>query len=363
MPIQHPTNPVVDRINTRIAEMATAPPEAPAATAEAAPELAISPTPPDGSEAASASAASDGGSSPPPPDASAAEAPTTAPPEQKTKHQLLEEKLAAVRERRAAQRRDSEARAALTEKQRRAAAEAEADRKAAADERARWEGARKDYRSAFRELGLDARQVYDEMTRQAVEEGKPETQLARMQDAWKAEMASMKEEITQLRKERAESEQRARDSAVQQHFQADFHREVQDQAFAKLRVEYDDSEILGYADALRRQPERLVQTARAHGIRLTDPSRGFTMREILTVLAAAQDAHDTKREQRRAKLQAAPSPAAAGTKPPTVNGTSAPKAGTTVGNDLASARAASGGGRRISRSERIEMEIRKLEGT
>lgn len=273
------------------------------------------------------------------------------PPAAPTTHDLLAEKLAAVRQQNRERKELAAGRRARESAEAEAArirAEAAADREAAQAERAKWEGARGDYKKAFEELGLNAREVYEEMTRQAIEADTPEAKLKAMQAAWKAEMdatvAPLQKELAELR----DRDKRARLDAAERGFSDDFAATVKSETYSALRVEYPDERLFNLARDLRDNPDALFSEARRLNVRLTDPSQGFTMADILNVMHAAHGEHEQGRESRR---QSSPSAAPANTAPtdasakqPTVNGTTAPRnAGSaTIGNDLATARASDG---------------------
>jgi hypothetical protein len=272
---------------------------------------------------------------------------------QAAKRALLEARLAEVTERRKAQR--------LNERAREAARAAEADRQAAAEVRAKFDALKQgNFKEGLAALGRDPRQVFEEMQREAIEANTPEAEIKRLRADFERQMGEklepLQKTIEQLQRERAVLAARDHDAQLQTAFMA----EVQDPEFLSLRTEYDDVDLVGYVKHFDQNPEAFHASAKQYGVQLTNPNRGFTMREILTVLKAAQDAHDQGRQQRAARLQATTAPAAPSAKTPTVNGT-APRgnAGTTIGNDLAGERASTG--RRLSRQERIEAEIARLE--
>jgi hypothetical protein len=293
----------------------------------------------DGSEADSASGASSPAA--PPDGATTPEAPTSDPA---VKRQLLEEKVAALREaRRAAQ---------IEAKARRAAAEAAADRKAAAEERAKFDGLKNGtFLETIKALGQDPRQVFEEMKREAIEANAPEAQIRRMQERFDAQLREQLEPLQQTIEElRAEKEQAAA-RAHEAQMRADFSAHVQ--AYPKLREEYDDADLERLARRFVSEPDALYMHAESLG--LTLPPDRFTMRHILDVLQATQDAHEQKRQQRRAAIapnpQATPAPPVART----VNGTSAV---TTLGNDFSSTRASESTPRELTRDERVALMIR-----
>ncbi len=248
---------------------------------------------------------------------------------------------------------------------------AEDDRKAARAEREKFEASNRklregSFKDALTELGRDPRKAFEEMQREAVEAGSPEGQIRLLQRQLEETAAKNAAELEEIRKAReADAAERAkeRDQVAEQllvaRFQNDFVKTLQDPAFNVLREAYDDEVIYAFADDFRLHPEKLHATAREHAVRLTQPGGRFTMREILKVLKTAQENHDARRQERRAGLGGVSQTLSRGT---TVNGTTEKRnAGTTVGNDLASARA-SDGRAKLSRAERIEQEIRRQEG-
>ncbi len=258
----------------------------------------------------------------------------------KTKYELLQEKLREARERRQAQRVRAEA---LSSK-----AQAEADRKAAADERAKWEALRSgNFKDAITAMGRDPGEVFREMQEEAKAAGTPEAVQKRMLDMFERQMREkvepLKQEIEDLKAERAQLAVREETSR----FRSEFQRVIIDDQYQSLREEYDDGEILDFAFSVKDD--------------LTKAGKRFTIIDVLSVLKSAQDEHNAKKEARRTRLQTAKqSPAAqAASEKPTVNGTAERRnAGTTLGNHLASERASgSSGSPRQTRAERIRRMI------
>lgn len=271
------------------------------------------------------------------------EAPTTADEALQLKHQMLEEKLAALREENRLRREKLEAETAAAQ---RAREEAEADRKAAAAERAKFEGLGKKgaIKDTLAALGIDTRDHFEAMKAEALEAGSPEAVERRLRERLEAEREAIKREleesvgplkqtIEQLQKERAELAKQAAEA----HFESDFQAKVT--KYDTLRVEYEDAELLDIARRFRDNPERLY--AQAELVGLTLPPKSFTMDHILGVLRATQEQHERKRQERQAKLQPAETPKAPSNgAPKTVNGTTEKRnAGSALGNDLASSRA------------------------
>ncbi len=273
--------------------------------------------------------------------------------EKAAKRALIEAKLAEARDRRAAANQGKKARA-----EREAAAE---DRKAAAEEKAKWDAIGKgSYRDGLLALGKDPRVEWEKMNREAIEAGTPEAQQKALEEKIERRLAEIEaQKLAPLQQTIEELKAREQSLAAQAHegqLLSAFQTELKDPSYIGLRTEYDDADLIGYVKHFDKNPQAFYEAAKHYSVSLTDPGRGFTMREILTVLKSAQDAHDQGRQQRASKL----APAASSAKTPTVNGT-APRgnAGTTIGNDLAGERAAPS--RRLTRLERINAEIERQE--
>ncbi len=313
--------------------------------------------PPSGTSSGSESAAGapDAASSPASPGSSPA-APTMA--------DLFSEKLKEVRDRRKASVAGREARTRQAEAER-LAAETRAEREAVAKERAELAEGRKDFRKFFEANGMSAQDAYEEMTRQAVEAGTPEAQRKADQAAWRAEMAQtvepLKKTIEQLTKERDDAQRDAQERS----FANDFATDVKADAYRELRIEYDDARLLEHAKRFRDEPKFFYRVAEEHAVALTDPSKGFSMVDILNVLQSVQDAHRKGTESRRAALAAPSEAAEQPATSPTVNGTAArANAGQTIGNDLTTARAADGKfvPRGATAAQRVRERTRRLAG-
>jgi hypothetical protein len=287
--------------------------------------------------------------------------------------EVLREKLAKTREARQAQRAEQRAREARSEAAR-IAAEAKADREAAAAEKARWEGLKNGtFLDGIKALGKDPREAFAEMQAEAIEAGTPEAQQRRMREEFDRQLKAETERVArELREELAAEKAAAAEQALAARFESDFVRAVADPAYEALRDEYEDEAIFGYANALRAAPQQLYALAGQLGVRLTDPSKGFTMRDILNVLRAKQAEHIGAAERRRAaRTAAAPPPSqaaphAARTPSPTVNGTAASRnaGATTIGNDLATERASDGKfvPKGSTASARLRERVRRLSG-
>jgi len=354
-----------DRVSARVAALAKSLPDDPVPDADSASSANGARPPPTAAEGVeSASGAPEDAASAAP--GSPPEAPTT---EEEARRALYAEKLAAIRQRnRERQELGVSARARAEAEQLRA--QAEADRKAAAEERARLAEGRKDFRKFFEANGMNAREAYEEMTRQAVEAGTPEGQIKAAQAAWQAEMEALRGEVKSLRQEREEARQRAQAEAVAQAFRADYDDAIKaaEGKYDDLLDAYDDA-LLDKAEFLRDNPDAFHAHASALKVRLTAPGGRYNMQDILNVLAAVHAQHEETRAKRRAARTAAspPSQAAPQAAPTsTVNGTAERRnAGTsTIGNDLATQRASDG--RFIPKgrtaAERLRERTRRLAG-
>lgn len=270
---------------------------------------------------------------------------------------LFAEKLAKVR----ADRRASTALRDAEAKRK----EADRDREAVAKERALFAEGRKDIRKFIEANGMSPKEAYEEMTRQAIEADTPEAKLRAAQEAWKAELAEtiapLKKTIEELTAER----DAARSQNADQGFATDFQQTVTGDAFKELRVEYSDAQLLEHAKRFRDDPRFFHDVAKEYSVTLTNPGRGFTMLDILNVLKSVQDKHREGVEKRRAALAPPQSEAAEQAASPTVNGTAARRnAGQTIGNDLATARAADGKfiPKGATAAQRVRERTRRLAG-
>lgn len=270
---------------------------------------------------------------------------------------LFEEKLAHAREKRQSQRLAEQAKA-----DRKAAKE---EREAAAAGRAKFDGINTvgKIRETLTHMGVNPREHWEAMNKEAIEASTPEAQAKRDEAAREKALAErfapMEQELAQLKAERAQYAAQAHENNVVNGFQ----RAVADPAFADLRIEYPDEILLDHARHYDKHPAELRQHARDYGVQLTAPEKGFTMHELLQVLSAAQAAHNDGVQKRRAAQR----PAEPQSAPPTVNGT-APRrpAASAVGNDLASTRASAKPDTSLSVKEavrrRMDEEIRRSEG-
>lgn len=361
-----PVTRAASRIAARLARASddVAPPDA-----ESAPDADAASPPGDAADADSASGepldetaagnspAAPGGNPPP-------EAP-------KTEHELLQEKLERARAENRERRERAEARRAREDADRYAEqrrAEADAHAKAMADERAKWERLGKEgtYKDILTELGRDPRAEFEALQREAVEAGTPEAIAKRQAAEWERRFKEAVEPLQKRLEELTQEREHLKQQTAVQSIQSDVHEalRVGGTAYDDL-VDANGSELVTEkAVGLARDPDTFYQLARTYGVRLTNARGGYTMTDILNVLAAAQARYDETRNSRRsARTASNPTPAAtaapAAPPAPTVNGTAAPRnAGTqTIGNDLATARA--GDGKFVSTAKTAAQRIRE----
>jgi hypothetical protein len=269
---------------------------------------------------------------------------------------LFGEKLAQTRE---ARRAAKIAEQALSIRQK-----ATEEAKAAADERAALAEGRKDFKKFFEANGMNAREAYEEMTRQAIEADTPEAQLKAMQADFKRQL---EDTVAPLRAQLEEAKRREAEFTAHQQQQAvagAFQKFAADPAYNDVRVEYGDERIFEKVSEMVQDPEFFYANAETYGVPTTGPDGRFTMRDALNLIKAVYDTDNAGREQRRTRLAPRDESSAdtqSAQQPSTVDGTAARRnAGTTIPNDLATGRA-SAGGTRLTRKERIDAEIRRTD--
>lgn len=301
--------------------------EASSAEANPAPEV-DSAAPPDGSASGAGSAPAEGSPA----------------PAKTIDHDELAAKLQADRDRRAARQARKQA-----EEDRK---QAEADRKAAAEEKAKLAAIGKDkpWKEALTEMGRDPSQVWEEMRKEALTAGTPEAMIEQMGRKFTADLQAEREkreaiekQLEDERKQRDEEKTAAEQRAEAATFERDFQRGLGEEKYAPLLDEYEPQQLFRLAHGLYKAPENLYAWADHLQVPLTDPNGQFTMVDILNVMTALQARHRGYQEQRRNK-NAAPQSQPGQEKPaeakkPTVNGTAARNAGSTLGNQLAATRA------------------------
>lgn len=359
---------VADSLNARLSSLIAASPD-PVPDADSA-STADGARPPPASAAGVESASgvpSDDASAGESPDApEVAASPEATKSEADARAELYRAKLQAIRDANRERRSYAEAQAAAE----RARGEAEAARKAAEAEREQLAAGRKDFRKFFEANGMSAREAYDEMTRQAIEDGKPEALIKRLQDEWKAESASLKSELEALKQEREAARKAAEQAAFLDNVRADYAEAIKGaSAYDDLRDAYADEQLIAKATEMIRNPEAFHEVAARYKVRLTSPRQGFTMTDILNVFAAVNAEYETGKSQRRAARTAATNPSTAApqaAESPKVNGTSAPRnAGATpIGNDLTTARASDGkfAPKGATAAMRVRERVRRLSG-
>lgn len=351
---------IAQSIHARVTQLATpAGSESAAEPSEAAPPVA------EGSAVDSGSAAS-------PPPAEASVDPTVDPngdtEEAATKRAILAEKLKAVR---AKNRERKLSKETLTAKE-----QAEADRQAAAAERAKYEALRTGtFKETLEALGRDPREVFKEMQKEAIEAGTPEAELRRMRGDFERQMgeklkplADTIEELKRQNEALLEERRQLSEREQSMSFQNDFRSNVDKPDFTDLRIEYGDQRLYRLAEGMKSNPSQLRAHAKELGVRLTYADSRFTMTDILNVLNAAHVAHETEKKQRRERMQApetstgAPQQAPATAK--TVNGTAERRnAANPLGNDTAASNAsAPARSSRLSRQGRIERAMQRDAG-
>lgn len=270
-------------------------------------------------------------------------------------------KLAAQREKRKAAEDRKAAEAAR--------AEAEKLKSEALTEKQKYDALRTGtFKDTLTALGRDPLETFKELQREAIEAGTPEAQIREMRAQFEKQIGEkleplaktieeLKAENAKLKTDRKQQAVAAYEAQLVSHFE----HEIKAPDFRELRIEYGDEGVFEYVDYFDQNPKELVAAAKEYNVPLTDPGKGFTMREILSVLKAAQVAHEDGKKSRAAELAPPPAPAApsAPKKTPTVNGTAERRnAGQTIGEDLAGERASPAP--RLSRKERIDQEIERL---
>ena len=258
------------------------------------------------------------------------EATTTAPDAE-----VLRAKLAKDRE-----RREERARRKKIDDDTRAAEDARKEAEAVRDKWAKL-GKEGSIIDRVKEAGGDPRQVFEAMKEEALKAGTPEAQIAKVTQTFETKIAALEAKLAA--KEEAEKQREARDAAAAQErqFQTDFATALKQEAFAPLLEEYEPQDLYPLVQSLASDPQLLFDTAEALGvdlgIDLTDPEETFNMGHIFTVMRAQQAAHEAKRQRLKKSAEPQQSPPAqpAEARKPTVNGTEARNAGTTIGNDLA----------------------------
>lgn len=251
----------------------------------------------------------------------------------------LRAKLERDRERR-------EAKAAIRKAKEEAAARARLE-KELADERAKRESLKgKPWLERLKEEGEDPRKVFEAMRDEALKAGTPEARIEAMEKAYQARLDAIEAQVKSERDAREQERQAFARERAERAFERDFSEALKIHGVQPLLDEYEPEDLLPIVRALRDDPDALHAHAERLGVDLgvdlTDPDAQFNILHIFQVLRAQHDAHHAKRQRRT--QQAAPQTSQPGTQPaeakkPTVNGTEARNAGTTLSNDLAASAA------------------------
>jgi hypothetical protein len=281
---------------------------------------------------------------------------------------IMAAKYAKVVEDRKASRVLAKARAERGETSR-LAAEAKADRDAAAAEAKRWNDLKTgNILETIKASGRNPREVFEQLTAEALEAGTPEAQMRRMKEEMDRQLADLVEPLKKTVEELTAEKKAQQEHAIETARQNDFNRHVTAAAYESLRDEYPPERLYGFVKALIESPDEFYKHQERFKVRLTTPGDGYNMQDILNVLKSVSDEHYTGVEKRRATRTAPnPSDAAPNAAPSlTVNGTAERRdAGTTtIGNDLATGRAADGKfiPRGATASQRIRERARRLSG-
>lgn len=282
------------------------------------------------------------------------DADSTSPEATKTQHALLQEKLDRIRQENRDRREKAEAK--------RLRDEAEAERKAVAEERAKLEARKtKPWLERIKEDGLNPADVWEQMRQEALKAGTPEAKIEALQAAHQAEMASLRDELKSFRDSleadktaAEEARQLAEAEAEQRVFDSHFQTAIGLPQFSSLVDEYEPDTLYGIVAGLKENPQRLIAQARALRVNLTAPGGRFNMGDIFAVLKATQDAHRAKLAAKQPPQEQAPQ---ASGESKTVNGTTDRRnAGSALGN-LAATERATDTRPRTTRAERIRRLI------
>ena len=237
------------------------------------------------------------------------------------------------------------------------------ERKAVAAEKAKYEGLKTgSFKQTLSALGRDPVKTFAEMQQEAIEASTPEGAARREKEAAeqreKEKEAALEErfkpilsELEQLRAERAQWEEETHKTKIGQSFQ----HVAADPAFRELRVEYDDDALLEYAHLYDKNPGAFYEAAAQYNVRLTSPGKGFSMHELLQVLSAAQAAHSSGVQARRAAHR--PPERQSGS--PTVNGTAPRRNAAAPGNDLAPETPTGAEDRSLPPAERLRLRTQR----
>ena len=224
---------------------------------------------------------------------------------------------------------------------------AEAARKEAEAVREKWAKLGKDgsILERVKEAGANPREVFEQMRDEALKAGTPEARIEAIEKAYAARFEAMEAQLKAERDAREQARMAATEAERERIFDGQFGRAVQHEAFAPLLEEYDPEDLYPIVRQMRDNPDVLFDAAERLGvdlgIDLTDPEAQYNIGHIFQVLTAQQAAHQAKRQRRtkRAAPTESQSEQPTEAKRPTVNGTEARNAGSTIGNDLAASSA------------------------
>jgi hypothetical protein len=251
----------------------------------------------------------------------------------------LRAKLERDRERR-------EAKAAIRKAKQEAEARAKLE-KELAEERAKREAwKKKPWKERLLEEGGDPRQIFQEMRDEALKADTPEAKIDALEKAYQARLDAIEAEVRAEREARTSQEKAIAQERQERAFERDFEHAMKLEGVQPLLEEYEPEDLLPIVRTLRDDPETLFAHAERLGVDLgfdlTDPSASYNILHIFQVLRAQHDEAVAKRQRLRksAEPQASqPGQQPAEAKKPTVNGTEAKNAGTTLSNDLAASSA------------------------
>lgn len=249
-----------------------------------------------------------------------------------TRRSLLRERLEDAKERRKA--------ASLLSKAKQQFEAAETARSEAEAERARVRAAIEGgWKTGLAEVGWAPHEVIEGMTREALDAQTPEAMQRTLQKLVESQVSPLQAKIDAYEAER-QRHQEQRAAWQQEQAVANFSRAVE------VAVKAPEYEVLDIYE-----PGEIVGIAHAMAENLTAQGETCTVKDILDVLKQRQEEYEERHQRRLTKRQ---SPGASGP-PRMVNGT-VPRAGSVLGNALASE---GGSARKLSRDERIELLIKR----
>ena len=284
-------------------------------------------------------------------------------------HDELRAKLEADKNRRLTKRerytarREREAAEAERKKAEEASREAEA-------KRAKWANIGKDtpILDVLREAGRDPNEVFELMKAEALKAGTPEARIEALTKLYDGKFADLEKLLKEERDARAEEKKRHESEAKAARFESDFRRAMELTTYEPLLDEYQPKELFRIADALHKNPAYVAEQAEALEVDLTESTGKIYIQDILNVMLAKQAESRAYQEQRRKKKAAPPEETPVAETPPpkakrlTVNGAEERKAGSTIGNDLASGRGGVVDRTGETRKQRLDRMIKEGKG-